>query len=108
MPVNRRKSPRHTFLPETTPMADTSWRILISEALSSSGATWDDVESCTLSDAELDVVFDAGFGIDEGAPFTLWTKDRVYFPVQYDGSEWCESVPRNPPGKATRHVGGGC
>ena len=30
-------------------------------------------------------------------PFTVWTKDRVYFPVVYSStSRWVESVPRNP------------
>jgi len=31
-----------------------------------------------------------------GKPFLLWTNDRVYFLVIYDGKEWAGSVPRNP------------
>ena len=50
-------------------------------------------------------------GIDPGPTHSgivrLWTAARVYFPACYDGSEWCESVPRNPCDEATTHVGGG-
>ena len=55
----------------------------------------------------LDVAFDAGYGSSHGPQFTAWTADRVYFPVVYDGAEWVGSVPRNPCGQATEHVGGG-
>lgn len=55
----------------------------------------------------LDVDFDSGYGSTRGAFFTAWTKDLVFFPVQYDGSEWMESVPRNPCNIATKHKGGG-
>ena len=53
----------------------------------------------------LDLVFDAGYGATEGYVFTGWTENRVYFPGQYDGSEWCASVPRNPCDVATEHIG---
>lgn len=34
--------------------------------------------------------------------------DYVYFPLCYDGgSEWVGSVPRNPNGVLTMHLGGG-
>lgn len=61
---------------------------------------------CTLDDAGLDTEFCDGWGAVEGQPFTLWTKDYVYFPVVYDGSEWVGSVARNPNGKPTAHIGG--
>lgn len=51
--------------------------------------------------------FDSGCGGVEGDAFTVWTANRVYFPAQYDGAEWCASVPRNPCDEATQHVGGG-
>lgn len=54
----------------------------------------------------LDREFDNGYGGAEGMPFTLWTEERVYFPVVYDGAEWVASVPRNPCDEATDHVGG--
>jgi len=90
-------------------MEDTisSWREDLTKAMQSHGETWGDVESCTLTDEQLHAKFDHGYGGTLGEPFTLWTKGRVYFPVQYDGSEWVESVPRNPDGKATPHFGGG-
>jgi hypothetical protein len=33
----------------------------------------------------------------------MWTKDFVYFPHEYDGSESVQSVPRNPNGVAIIH-----
>jgi len=63
-------------------MADelTTWRQLIADELEYQGETWAEVVACTLSDAELDEPFDAGFGRLNGRPFTLWTRRRVYFP----------------------------
>lgn len=54
----------------------------------------------------LDVEFDDDFGGSKGCDFTLWTKNNVYFPVVYDGSEWVGSVPRNPSNRASKHWGG--
>jgi hypothetical protein len=84
-----------------------TWRMLISEELKKQNETWTDVFSCTLLDSELDVEFDDNYGLVEGKAFTLWTHDRVYFPVQYDGAEWVGSVSRLPDGKATKHFGAG-
>ena len=81
----------------------TSWR----EALSEAGVDWSDVVSCTLAPCEMDRQFDDGYGGANGAPFTLWTSARVYFPVVYDGAEWVGSVPRDPCAEATAHIGGG-
>lgn len=55
----------------------------------------------------LDTEFDDGYGATEGCPFTLWTKDYVYFPICYDGAERCGSAPRNPGNVALEHQGGG-
>lgn len=85
-----------------------SWRELISDAMDEHGDTWDDVVSSTLSDSDLDAGFDPNHGtFAQGRSFTLWTAKRVYFPAGYDGSEWAESVSREPDGKPTKHVGGG-
>ena len=84
----------------------TSWRTLIADAMTEAGETWDDVLATTLDDAGLDARFDASLGIFEGAPFTLWTRRRVYFPVVYDGSEWVGSVARFPCDEASKHHGG--
>lgn len=85
-------------------MMRTTWRKLIDKAreLARDNSA---VEGCTLTQAELDVEFDDGYGGAEGEPFTMWTLFRVYFPVVYDGSEWVGSVPRNPCDEATVHQG---
>lgn len=87
-------------------MTKTTWRKQILHEMEERRESWGTVESCTLSDEELDVEFDAGYGGANGKPFTLWTDDRVYFPAVYDGAEWVASVPRNPNEEATAHVGG--
>lgn len=73
--------------------------------MATQGETRKDIISYTLTEEELDIPFDDGYGGTEGKPFTLWTKNRVYFPVQYDGAEWVDSVPRNPCDEATKHLG---
>ena len=84
----------------------TSWRELLSEELLDSGEYWHDVEANTMTNDDMDKEFYSGFGSPNGCDFTVWTKSRVYFPVTYDGSEWVGSVPRNPNGEKTSHVGG--
>jgi len=81
-----------------------SWRILISEEMENRNDSFENVIFSTLSNAELDVKFDKGYGSIEGKPFTLWTKTRVYFPTSYDGAEGCNSVPREPCDEITEHV----
>ena len=55
---------------------------------------------------DLDREFDNGYGGSEGEPVLIWTEERVYFPVVYDGAEWMGSVPRNPVPNGQPHVGG--
>ena len=88
-------------------MKNTTWKKLIEEAMAFHAESMSDVVSCTLSQEEMNEEFYDGYGGSEGKPFTLWTKKRVYFPVVYDGAEWCESVSRDPNGAPTDHVGGG-
>lgn len=83
-----------------------SWESLISTELEARGEEWEDVVSIAPEDLDLDKEFDDGYGGSEGAHFTLWTKKRVYFPVVYDGSEWVESVARDPDNIPTEHLGG--
>lgn len=85
----------------------TNWKELLSVELSARGETFADIESITLSEAELLRHFDDSYGCTEGEPFTAWTPNRVYFPACYDGAEWVSSVSRHPNGKATNHIGGG-
>jgi hypothetical protein len=54
----------------------------------------------------LDFEFDGGFGTSCGPRVLIWTEQRVYFPVTYDGSESLGSAPRNPQPQGQRHVGG--
>lgn len=75
-------------------------------ALKLKGENWSKVESCTFTPAELDELHDSVYGVDETEPFTLWTTDRVYFNVGYDGRAWISSVPRNPNSEVTKTQGG--
>lgn len=83
-----------------------TWREHLVADLGANKECWDDVEHSTLTDDELDVEFDDGYGGSRGKNFTLWTENRVYFPVVYDGAEWTGSVPRNPCNEASGHHGG--
>jgi len=91
-----------------TSKSTTTWRELIREEMRARGETFMNVVAMAPSSDEwMSVEFDDGFGATHGIPFTVWTDKRVYFPVCYDGAEWCESVSRNPDGKETMHIGGG-
>lgn len=83
-----------------------TWREKINEALKLNYEKWEDIEVITLNDFELDEEFNDGYGSAEGKPFTIWTKNTVYFPAVYDGAEWVAWVSRNPDGKPTHHIGG--
>lgn len=58
------------------------------------------------NEAALAVRFDPGYGGSEGPAVLIWTEERVYFPVVYDGAEWMGSAPRNPQPEGQSHVGG--
>lgn len=83
-----------------------TWRRLLLDALTEAGESQFAVESCTLSDGDLDQEFDDMSSTISGAPFTVWTRQRVYFPATYDGQEWVASVARHPDFIPTDHVGG--
>ena len=84
-----------------------TWKNKLDEVLKENGEAWVDVEANTMTDADMSRNFDDGFGRMEGCPFTVWTKNSVYFPICYDGAEWVGRVARNPDGKPTEHQGGG-
>lgn len=69
----------------------TNWKELIREA-----SDGDEIIACTLTEEELLQPFNAGYGIPNGKPFTAWSDTYVYFPTEYDGTEWVSRVPRNP------------
>ena len=80
---------------------------MIADEMKEHGESWENTVDSTLTDEQLDKEFDSGYGGTEGDAFTVWTEKRVYFPICYDGSEWCGSVARHPDGKPTEHQGGG-
>lgn len=90
----------------------TTWRKELDEARTYSEldepVTRDESEVIAVApnDAALDVEFDDGYGGSQGPHVLIWTVDRVYFPVTYDGREWLGSAPRNPQPEGQGHVGG--
>jgi hypothetical protein len=46
--------------------------------------------------AKLDQEYDNGYGGADCFPMFAWTKSRVYFITEYDGSTGLASLPRNP------------
>lgn len=85
----------------------TGWKLMLDDALKENGESWTDVESNTMTEAEMAKDFDNDYGSIRGIPFTVWTKNSVYFPICYDGAEWVGRVSRHPDGKPTAHQGGG-
>lgn len=86
-----------------------NWKDALHAEVSENKDDWDLLVH-TMTKNEFEREFDGGYGGAEGCPFTAWTDNFVYFPVQYDGAEWVGSVPRHPNntlGPATNHVGGG-
>ena len=84
-----------------------SWKTLLEQAMKSKGESFNDLVKITLTEDELNVLFDDDYGFPSGKPFFAWTKNRVYFPATYDGAEWVASVPRNPTVlEEPYHIGG--
>ena len=84
----------------------TSWRELFFDAFLATEDRWPDIVYCTLSEHELDIEFDSESDDVEGYPFTAWSREWVYFPAQYCGSEWVAYAPRQPiEHHATEHIG---
>lgn len=81
-----------------------SWYELLKEAMNKDGEDFDR-RFCTLTEKELLVEFNDTYGGAEGAPFTAWGENWVYFPVCYDGLETVGHVPRHPCNISSRHVG---
>ncbi len=71
-------------------------RKLLTEELTLNNETWDDVVHHTPFEVEKIPLM----------AWTLWTHNRVYFPVVYDIYTWVKSVPRNPCNLVTQPVGG--
>ena len=84
-------------------MSFTSWREHISIQMEHNEDSWDNFVACAPKDIEWDSLFEDRWGLPD--PFTLWTKDWVYFPVCRDSDEWVACVPRNPSEYIRGHVG---
>lgn len=85
----------------------TTWKKQLEMRMAKHGETLKDIEANTMTRKEMNEEFDNGYGGKEGIPFTVWTKQSVYFPICYDGAEWVGRVARHPDGQATEHQGGG-
>jgi hypothetical protein len=84
-----------------------TWKKMIQEEMRSHKESLEDIVSNTMTEEEMNAEFNSGYGGEEGIPFTVWTKKRVYFPICYDGAEWVGSASRKPDGIAMHHQGGG-
>jgi len=76
-----------------------SWIEMLNDVLGEG----ENIIHCTLSDEEMAVKFDGGYGWPEGKPFTAWSETHVYFPLEYDGSESVGRVPRDPCDESMEH-----
>lgn len=91
-------------------MADlqVTWRELLEQAYRDNG---DDpsVLVTTLTNGELHRHFDPNGVEPNGQQFTAWTERFVYFPVFIEFADYPKervgSVPRNPDGQRTEHIG---
>jgi len=83
----------------------TSWYAMLKEKMEGDGEVFED-KKCTLTDTQLKVRFEDGYVGEEGAPFTAWGEDWVYFPICCDGWELVGHAPRNPCNLAMTHQGG--
>ena len=81
----------------------TTWRKEINEVLPGGQS----IIYCTLTEEELDEEFNDMSGGRNGKPFTAWSQEFVFFPIQYNGAEWAGMAPRNPVDFAMEHQGGG-
>lgn len=82
-----------------------NWYEMLKEIMTEDGENFD-LRECTMSEENLKIEFDNGYGGEEGKPFTAWGEKWVYFPICYDGAEWVGHAPRNPCDIAMEHQGG--
>lgn len=83
----------------------TTWREGLRTAMSAVGDVGP-VVAYAPNETVFDEPFDAGYGSTHGRAVLAWTESHVYFPVEYDGSEWLGSAPRNPTAEGQSHEGG--
>lgn len=85
-------------------MSKTTWRNELRAAMEAASDPGPIVAVAPSEDV-LDVEFDDGYGSAEGPEILVWTEQRVYFAVVYDGAEWLDSAPRHPQPEGQPHVG---
>lgn len=85
-----------------------TWRMCLFVAMKRHGEVVSDVLRSVGDDLDKIANDLPGKYQSEVIKFTVWTKDRVYFPAGYDSSLWVASVPRNPCDESVEYVGGGC
>lgn len=73
----------------------------IEETMKEYFETFEDIESCSLSEEELQKQEESLYYLDE-TPFLIHTKNYVYFPVinKANGYTSVQAVPRNPNGSS--------
>jgi len=71
----------------------TNWKEQIQKTMLNTGDSFDNLVFSTMSKEELEEPFTYNLW---GKPFTLWTKDYVYFPLTYNGYDSAGYAPRNP------------
>ena len=84
-----------------------TYKSLLEQAMFFQRETLDDISFSTLSKEMLKKEVETHLGAYEIQAFTVWSANRVYFPVTYDGAGWVESAPRNPCDEEIEPVGGG-
>lgn len=68
------------------------WKYQIVEEMEDHGDSWENVEA---------IAGDISSDPKHGWPrWTVWTRERVYFPEEYDGDYRIGSVPRHPSNEA--------
>lgn len=82
-----------------------NWKQMLIQAFKETGDNFEKMQT-TLTQEELIIEFDGGFGCIKGVSFTSWGEKYVYFPVVYDGAEWVGYAPRNMCEIKTSHLGG--
>ncbi len=80
-------------------MSDTSWKELLLEDKEDWETFKDSIEYVDPPDLDFDRKFDGSWGTANRIPFILWTKTGVYYSAEYDGQDYIEAAPRNPPQK---------
>lgn len=85
-----------------------TWESLVREEMEKTGDNWSNIESVVPSLGVLLASYEKSYWMPDNIAFTIWTKDRVYFPVWlglYDeGCAAVRSAPRYPNNQATQMI----